>query len=284
MNVEAALNSAAGRLREAGIAEPRREAASLLAYVLRKDPVFLIAHPEHELTADKSLLFKSVVNRRAKREPFQYIVGRQEFYGLEFEVRPGVLVPRPETEILVEAAVEILSRMDDPHFFEIGVGSGCIVTSILNAVPRGRAEAVDISNIALAVAAQNASRHNVADRLMLRQADLFENATGPFDLVVSNPPYIPDADIETLQPEVRDFEPLAALAAGADGLAVIRRIIRDAPSHLRPGGFLLIEIGYGQAKRVEHLFAAESWEKVDFLGDLQGIARTVRARLWAEKP
>lgn len=279
MNVAAAIESAAVALSDAGITEARREASSLLAYVLQKEPVFLIAHPEYELSADRSLLFKSVVRRRAKREPFQYITGRQEFYGLDFEVATGVLIPRPETEVLVQAAIEILSHIDDPTFLELGVGSGCISISILSAVGEAHALAVDISNDALAIAARNSARHGVGNRIVLKESDLFAEINGRFDLIVSNPPYINERNLETLQPEVRLFEPHSALSGGADGLDCIKRVSADAPKFLKPKGFILIEIGFDQADKVTDLFDPQLWNNVEFLRDLQDIKRVAKAQI-----
>jgi release factor glutamine methyltransferase len=225
------------------------------------------------------MLFKSVIRQRAKREPFQYITGRQEFYGLEFEVRPGVLIPRPETEFLVEAAIEVLSPIDNPRFYEIGVGSGCISVSILHAVQGARAVAVDTSDAALELADRNADKHGVAERLELISGDTFERAIGQFDLIVSNPPYIPHGDIQALQPEVRQFEPREALAGGPDGLSVIERIVDDAPLRLLPAGVLLVEIGFDQAESVEKLFDQNVWQRVEFIADLQDIPRIAMAVL-----
>ena len=279
MNISAAINSAADTLDKAGITEHRREAASLLAFVLNREPVFLIAHPEYELNIAESKVFAEAVSRRASREPFQYITGHQEFYGLDFEVGPGVLIPRPETEILVENAISILSDYEDPKFFEIGVGSGCISVSILHNVQKAFADGVDISNIALSVAKRNAATHHVEERLKLREADAFDNLTGKFDLIVSNPPYIPTGDLGSLQSEVGLFEPHSALFAGADGLDIVRRIVAGAPQFLNPKGFLLIEIGFGQSESVKELYDDSIWESINYLADQQNILRVVKARL-----
>ncbi len=279
MNIAAALSSAAETLREAAVAEPAREARVLLSFVLQCDAAYLIAHSEDELTADRKLLFQSCVRRRAAHEPFQYITGRQEFYGLDFAVTPDVLIPRPETEILVEKAIQILSAQQSPRFCEIGVGSGCISVSILHACPNASAIGVDISESALAVATRNAERHGVAERLTLLNGDLFAGVTEKFDLIVSNPPYVPAGDINTLQPEVRDFEPHTALDGGADGLDIVKRIISDAPSFLKPGGSLLIEIGFDQSEKVPSYFDPLIWQAPEFLDDLQCIPRIVNARL-----
>jgi release factor glutamine methyltransferase len=280
MNISAAIASAAEILREVGIAEFRREASSLLAFVLQKDFVFLVANPEYEMTECVTTEFEKLLKRRAGREPLQYITGHQEFFGLDFEVCPDVLIPRPETEILVETAIEILSKRESAGLCEIGVGSGCISISILDNIKSTRAAGVDISSAALAVAARNAEKHYVADRLALTEADVFEGLNGMFDLIVSNPPYIPDDQLKTLQAEVRQYEPQTALSGGSDGLTIIKRIINNAPRFLNPNCFLLLEIGYDQGERVKKLFDMTRWESVKFLSDLQGIPRIVKARSW----
>ncbi len=276
MIISAALSTAAEILADAGIAEARRESSSLLAFVLQKDAAFLIAHSEDELSANQKILFESCVSRRAKNEPFQYIVGRQEFYGLEFEVTPDVLIPRPETEILVECAVNIMSGLENPRFCEIGVGSGCISVSILHAVASASAIGVDISQRALDMARRNAERHNVAQRLKLHESNAFSEVTGEFDLIVSNPPYVPHGHLESLQAEVRDYEPQLALDGGEDGLSIIENIIRESPEFLKPQGFLLLEIGFDQAARVSELFDLLVWNKPEFIADLQGIPRILK--------
>ncbi len=279
MDISTALSLATEKLAEAGIAEPRREAASLMAFILDKDAAFVIAHSEDELAANQKMLFDSCVRRRAKHEPFQYITRRQEFYGLEFEVTPEVLIPRPETEILVEEAIKVLSPLENSRFCEIGVGSGCISVSILASVTSAKAIGVDIYEAALNVAHRNAERHNVAKRLTLFESDVFSEVTGKFDLIVSNPPYIPACDIDSLQPEVRDHEPHTALDGGCDGIAIIERIIAQSPEFLISGGSLLLEIGFGQASKVCDLFDLRIWNAPEFLPDLQGIPRIVRAEV-----
>ena len=277
MNISTALSSATEILAESGVAESRREAASLLAFVLEKDSAFLIAHADDDLAANQKLLFESCVRRRARHEPFQYIVGHQEFYGLDFEVSPDVLIPRPETEILVECAVGILSDINDPRFCEIGVGSGCISVSILQAVESAAAVGVDISEAALNVARRNADQYNVDGRLDLMHGDIFSGVTGTYDLIVSNPPYVPRDHLDSLQAEVRDFEPSVALDGGGDGLSIIESIIRESPEFLKPRGFLLLVIAFDQAAKVGELFDPRTWETPEFLPDLQGIPRIVKA-------
>jgi len=279
MNIEAALRTAAEKLDEGGIPEPRREAASLLAFSLKTDRAFLIAHPEHELTADRSILYKSVVKRRSNCEPFQHIVGRQEFYGLDFLVTPDVLVPRPETELLVEIALHKLAQVDRVRFLEIGVGSGCISVSILHHLPDATSLAVDVSPGALEIALRNAETLGVASRLQLLESNVYERVPEEqFSAILSNPPYIPAADIGNLQPEVRDFDPHIALTDGGDGLAIIRMIIDGAAARLRANGLLLIEIGQGQVAAVRDLLSGGPWSDVQFAPDLQGIPRVAVAR------
>jgi release factor glutamine methyltransferase len=274
------LREASVQLAESGIEDPPRQAASLLALALQKDRAFLIAHPEYELTTEEESLFKGYLERRRKREPLQYIRGTQEFYGLDFEISPGVLIPRPETELLVENAIEILQAYGASTFCEVGVGSGCIFVSILHEVGPALATGLDISSKALRVAGINAKKHNVAARAELKISDVFDGlGAEKFDLIVSNPPYIPEAEFDVLQPEVRDFEPAGALTDGGTGLSVIERIVSDAPKFLKSGGFLLMEIGFGQAVTVVELFDTRIWGGVEILPDLQAIPRVVKARL-----
>ena len=279
MVVSNALATASVKLTNAGIAQPRREAASLLAFVLKKPNSFLIAHPEYELTDNETERFTDSVSRRAGREPFQYITGRQEFWGLDFVVTPDVLIPRPETEILVEAAIGILTGLEDPRFCEIGIGSGCISVSVLNAVASANAVGIDISEAALAVARSNAERHGVLQRIEFRSGDVFSGLDEQFDLIVSNPPYIPDEDFDALQAEVRDFEPHSALNGGLGGLEILELVVSGSPRYLKQQGELLLEIGIGQWDRVGAMFDPEIWHSVEHLPDLQGIPRIVRACL-----
>jgi len=277
MRVADAITDAASRLEAAGLDQPRREAASLLTFALSRTPAFVVAHPEYELSRQEKQTFADILTRREAREPFQYITGKQEFWGLEFEVAPGVLIPRPETEILVEAAVDFLRRLGVGRFVEVGVGSGCISVSLLHSIRDGTCIATDLSEMALAMAWRNAKRHGVADRLELRRSNLLDSVGEKTPLVVSNPPYVPDGDIAGLQPEVRDHEPIDALAGGAEGLDVIRRLIRGSGHILASGGVLMMEIGAGQAAAVAGLFDSDEWGSPEFREDLQAIPRVVIA-------
>lgn len=278
MRIFEALKSAAEILQASAVSDATREAKSLLAFALNKNQTFLIAHSEYELSFEEEKRFRDFVKRRARREPFQYIVGRQEFCGLDFFVMPDVLIPRPETEMIVEAAIEILRPPENSRFCEVGIGSGCIAVSILHSVETAGAIGLDISEKALNVAEKNAKTHRVSERLKLQISDVFENLSNEkFDLIVSNPPYIPRDDLKTLQAEVREFEPLTALTDGGDGLSIIEKIISQTPKFLNSGGFLLMEIGVKQAGDVKAMFDKKIWRAVEILPDLQGIPRTVKA-------
>ena len=276
MDIAAVLRAARERLQDSGVADLGREAVSLLAFALKRPSTFLIAHPEYELAADEQALFDESVTRRSNREPFQYIVGHQEFYGLDFEVSPDVLIPRPETEVLVEDAINCLQRLNNPRFCEIGVGSGCISVSILHNVRNSTAVGIDISDKALTMARRNAAKHQVAERIQFCKGNVLDDIGEKFDLIVSNPPYIPVGDIPGLQPEIVNFEPHNALAGGDDGLDVIRRIVADATPHLTPRGVLLVEIGFGQSEGVIGLMDLSVWASPDFLPDLQGVPRVLK--------
>lgn len=280
MTIAEALKNAYELLSEKGIAEPRREASSLMAFTLGKDVSFLIAHPEYKLGSSEQEKFEVSLNRRANHEPFQYITGKQEFYGLDFEVTPDVLIPRPETELIVENALKILSDIESPNICEVGIGSGCILVSTLKNSPTASGIGSDISDKALKVAESNAIKHEVINRLDLRISNVFEGLNSQkFDLIISNPPYVPAKDIETLQAEVRYFEPKIALTDGSTGLTIIQKLVDESPKYISPGGYLLMEIGFNQSARVETMFSHDIWQAVEFIDDLQGIPRMLKAKL-----
>jgi release factor glutamine methyltransferase len=275
--IQSALVEAVDALQRAGVNDVRREATSLLMHVLGVDRAFVIAHPEKELGDEQSNNFRELLRRRAAREPLQYIVGYQEFFKLRFEVTPDVLIPRPETEIIVEAALELADRERLLSILDVGTGSGCIIISLLNELKNAHATATDISRNALVVARRNAQRHNLGDRLTFIQADSLSplDQREAFSLIVSNPPYIPVGDIATLQREVGEYEPLAALASGADGLDHIRALLRETPQLLPHHGYFIFEIGFGQRDAIEQLVDRATWRLVEVRKDLQGIPRTV---------
>ncbi len=282
LTIAAAVVEAAQVLRRAGVPEARREAASLLEHVTGRDRTFLITSAETTLAPEDVSRLRRLVERRAAGEPLQYITGHQEFYKLDFEVTPDVLIPRPETELLVETALDLLDEMESPALIlDVGTGSGCIAVSLLHEQADARAIGIDISERALRVASRNAARAGVDERLRLLAADGF-NALDPssarFDLIVSNPPYVAEDAVDALQREVRDHEPRLALTPGGDGLSVIRALLADAPRFLKPGGHLLVEIGFDQHEAVERLVDPRIWRLLAIHKDLQGIPRTVALR------
>ncbi|HEU4870149.1 MAG TPA: peptide chain release factor N(5)-glutamine methyltransferase [Pyrinomonadaceae bacterium] len=270
------LHEASQALQAAGVPEARREAGSLLSFVIGKDRTFLISHPEDRIDGTDLDRFREAVARRAEGEPLQYITGVQDFYGREFRVTPDVLIPRPETELLVEAALETIVGVSSPSICDVGTGSGCIAVTLLCERTDARAVAVDVSEAALAIAADNAARHGVAERIELKVSDCFHGLEPiTFDLVVSNPPYVSAAALAGLQREVRDHEPLVALSPGADGLIVIRRLLHDGLGFLKPHGHLIMEIGFDQGEKVQELIDPDSWRLVEIRPDLQSIPRIV---------
>lgn len=260
-----------------GVPEARREASSLLSFVLGKDRTFLISHAEDPVDDDSLDQLREFVQRRATGEPLQYITGVQDFYGREFRVTPDVLIPRPETELLVEAALEVIGR-DNAFICDVGTGSGCIAITLLCEIPRAQAVAIDKSPAALEIAKLNAARQSVAERALFVVSDCFDaldQTEYGFDLIVSNPPYVSEAALSGLQREVRDHEPLVALSPGTDGLSVIRRLLADAPAYLKPNGHMLMEIGFDQSEEVRNLINRNVWSLLEIRPDLQCIPRIV---------
>jgi len=269
-----ALQAARGHL-AAVSKNPRRDAELLLAHLLGWDQAALLTHPERLLSLAEADQFESMLSRRLASEPLQYITGVQEFFGLPFEVSPAVLIPRPETEHLVEAVLERFGRESSPRIVDVGTGSGAIAVALAHAIPRSRVTAVDFSSAALEVAQRNAERHGVLERVTLLQSDLLAALeSADFEVVVSNPPYI--AEGEVLEPQVFNYEPRSALYAGPTGLEVYERLIPQARKVLKPQGWLMLEIGYGQSKALSRLLS--DWNEVSFLNDLQGIPRVVQAK------
>jgi len=265
-------------LYEGGVPEARRDASSLLSFVLGKDRTFLISHAEDPVDDDSLDRLREFVERRATGEPLQYITGVQDFYGREFRVTPDVLIPRPETELLVEAALEV---SNGEFICDVGTGSGCIALTLLCERSRARAVAVDKSEAALEIAKFNASKLSVTERAVFVVSDCFDaldRNEDQFDLIVSNPPYVSESALAGLQREVRDHEPLVALSPGADGLSVIRRLLSDAPAYLKPNGYMLMEIGFDQGEKVRSLIDESVWSLLEVRPDLQCIPRIVVLR------
>jgi release factor glutamine methyltransferase len=269
-----ALQAARARL-AATSQNPRRDAEVLLAHLLGCDQVALATHPERILSPAKAGQFERLVRRRLAAEPIQYIVGVQEFFGLPFEVSPAVLIPRPETEHLVEAVLEHFHRDSDAHIIDVGTGSGAIAVALAHALPRAQLTAIDLSPAALEVARRNARRNGVAERVTFLHSDLLAGVDSTeVDAVVSNPPYV--AAGEVLEPQVAEYEPPSALFAGPTGLETYERLIPQAGRVLKPEGWLMLEIGYGQSAALARLL--NPWRDVTFLEDLRGIPRVVVAK------
>lgn len=265
-----------GYLRDKGIEGPRLDAQLLLADVLKLDRVGLYLNYDRPLDAGELGAFREMVRRRARREPVQYILGKTEFWSLPFRVTPAVLIPRGDTEVLVE---EALGRAPEARtVLDVGAGSGAIAVALARELPAARVEGIDISAEALEVAAENARENGVADRVAFREGDLAELPEGPWDLIVSNPPYIPAGDLPGLMPEVRDFEPRSALDGGPDGLAAYRSLARQAPTRLTAGGWMLVEVGIGQARNVQELFSENGLADVFARADYGGVPRVVGGR------
>lgn len=280
MTVQRLVAAARQELRDAQLSEAEADLGSrlLAQHVLGwTTERFLVdsRSPEPAGFADE---YAALVARRAAREPLPYIVGYREFWGLKFEVTPAVLIPRPETELIVDAAVELHQDADAPvEIADIGTGSGCVAIAIAIERPAASIVATDISSVALEVARRNAAAHGVTDRIQLVQADLLDGVSGTFDLIVANPPYVRARDGVALQPEVQQ-EPSVALFSGPDGLDAIARIVDEAPARLRAGGHLVFEFGFGQDVEIEKLIEASRLSLVRLLRDLQGIARTAVCR------
>lgn len=278
ISIAEAVLHGANKLRKAGVPEARREAGSLLALSIGRDRSFILSHADDAISAEQMEVFREYVEQRGMGKPLQYISGRQEFYGLEFEVTPDVLIPRPETELLIDTALRIVDHDQSCLICDVGTGSGCIAVTLVHKLPQARAVAVDVSPAALEVAQRNASRHGVADRIEFVLSDCFaalDPGRESFDFIVSNPPYVADAALAGLQREVRDFEPRIALEGGVDGLSIIRRLVTGAETFLKPGGHLLVEIGYDQHEAMGQLIDRSVWQLLDIHQDLQGIPRTV---------
>jgi release factor glutamine methyltransferase len=260
--------------------QARRDAELLLLHTVQVSRVALLAHPNRELTTEQYALYQANICRRLQNEPIQYITGQQEFYGLTLKVTPAVLIPRPETEHLVEAVLKLLPVDQSAKIADIGTGSGAIAIALAVHLPNSEVTAIDLSADALAVATINAREHNVANRIHLVKSDLLSNLEATrkesFDAIVSNPPYIPESDHAALHPQVRDHEPATALFAGPDGLDLYRRLIPQALTALKSNGFLALEIGHGQREALVTLL--QGWHEVSFVNDLQQIPRVVLAR------
>jgi release factor glutamine methyltransferase len=300
MDIRTALRTGIARLRDARVASYTLAAELLLLHVLHRDRAWLYAHPEKSMKPADIDVFLSLIARRANGEPTQHLTGEQEFWSLEFEVTPDVLIPRPETEHLIEVALDRLAlrelRAGRPQkttgdgfvIADIGTGSGCIAVALAKELPRATVYATDISAAALTVARRNATRHSVTDRIHFLESDLSQplpqSALRPnnpgvsnFDLLVSNPPYIPRRDANTLAPEVRDHEPAIALYGGEEGYELYVSLVALAALHLKPGGIFVAELGHDSLPAVQPLLDSKHWTSVGVTNDLAGIPRVIAA-------
>ncbi|MBL8202888.1 MAG: peptide chain release factor N(5)-glutamine methyltransferase [Blastocatellia bacterium] len=269
------LRQASQQLRDADIPNDLLDAQTLLAHALGQDRTYLIIHFNELLSNEKATEFQSLIQRRAVGEPLQYIVGHQQFYGLEFDVTPAVLIPRPETELIIEETLRLAVGLAHPVVVDVGTGSGCLAITLARELDDAQVFATDISSDALQIARHNAQKHNLSDRIEFYEADLLNGLSHRANFIVSNPPYIAEQEISTLQREVRDWEPRVALTDFADGLQYYRRLLTEAPAHLKPQGYLIFEMGYQQAKIIKALIDHTIWSEPKALKDLQGIERTM---------
>jgi release factor glutamine methyltransferase len=268
----------AARLAAAGIEGARSEAWLLLAAVTGRERAALMTGAD-TLSAAQEARLDALVRRRVAREPVAYLLGEKEFWSLCFEVDPVVLIPRPETETVVEAVLARLPDRERPlRMLDLGVGAGCLLLALLSELPRATGLGIDESAAALAIARRNAERLGLAARAHFRPARWGEGLADPFDVIVSNPPYVAEGDWDGLQPEIRDFEPKAALVAGPDGLAAYRALAPDCARLLAPGGLCALEIGSGQGDAVAALLAVQGLTVIERRRDLAGIERCVLAR------
>jgi release factor glutamine methyltransferase len=287
VTVAEAVRAAARRLAEAGVPQPQLDAELLLRDLLSWNRARVLSHGSDRLEEGPARDYARLIAERSRRRPLQHLTGRQAFWRHEFVVTPDVLIPRPETELLVEAALEVLQNERTPVVVDVGTGSGNIAVSLACALPRARLHATDVSPAALAVAETNARRLGCRERVRFYRGDLLEpcmQLSGTVDLIASNPPYVRREDAPLLAPEVRDHEPEIALFGLGDVLSLYARLARQASALLRSDGWLLVEIGAGMADRVGAALAAHGLRVIETRADLQGIPRAVLSRPNDQRP
>jgi len=278
MIIREMVKNASLLLEKASSATPRLDAEVLLSHFLNIDRLVLITEPQRPLTEDEVRDFSFWVERRALGEPVAYITGRKEFWSLPFEVNRDVLIPRPETELLVEEAIKEAAGRKDIRILDLGTGSGAIAVALAHELRNATLVATDISRRALMTAERNARTNGVDDRITFLRGDLFAPVTGLFDMIVSNPPYIAETDFPLLPVGVKGYEPSSALLAGPDGMGVLRRIIEAAPTFLKPGGSLLLEIGARQREAIALLLGGAGFIEPVFRRDYAGHWRVAKAK------
>jgi release factor glutamine methyltransferase len=281
------LLSAIAHLEAHDVGSPRLNAEVLLMFSLNVDRAYLYAHSDRELTPEEISRYQEALDLRSQGVPSQYITGHQEFWGLDLIVTPAVLIPRPETEHVVETTLELVrsQKIERPKIVDVGTGSGCIALALAHELPNADIHAVDVSPAALEIARANAARLQLSERVHFDESDLLsvfnqqsksDSQESLFDFVVSNPPYVGECEADKVQREVKKFEPKIAVFGGYEGVDIIRRLIPQAHALLKPGGWLLMEIGYTQESAVRALL--EDWSEVRSIPDLQGIPRVIAAR------
>jgi len=275
MTLRELVAEAEARLRSGPHPERARlDAETLLLHLLKQNRAWLLGHGDDEASADTQDSFAVAIARRRIGEPIQYISGEAEFFGLHFTVAPGVLIPRPETEHLVEEVIRLAGAFAEPCIADIGTGSGAIAVALAHSLPQAHIVATDLSPHALTIAKQNAIRNSVENRIKFFEGDLLAPLVGQsFHIIASNPPYVPLSERDSLSVEVREHEPHTALFAGDDGLSIYRRLIPEAHTLLVPEGWLVIEIGYGQREAVDEMLMAHGYRDIRFVRDYQGIQR-----------
>lgn len=280
MQLKQALASAVERLESADVGSPRLNGETLLMFVLGVNRAYLYAHPERELTQEEQTRYDEIIALRSNGVPSQYITGHQDFWGLDFVVSPAVLIPRPETEHLVEAVLELARDLDAPRIVDVGTGSGCVALALAHELKSAEIYGVDLSAEALEVARANAARLQLDGRVRFLRSDVLEALADrhDFDLVVSNPPYVGLNEADKVQRSVFEFEPRMAVFAGENGLDMTRPLIEQAHAVLKRGGYLALEIGYSMRDAVLGLLSPTLWEEPTVVPDLQGIPRVIAAR------
>ncbi len=277
MRLKQTLNAAIEILTRANVPSPRLNAEILLMFVLGCDRAYLHAHSERELSSEESCRYQEALAQRSRGMPSQYITGHQEFWGMDFVVTPAALVPRPETEHLIETVLSRARSLVKAKIVDVGTGSGCIAVALAKELPQAEIHATDISSAALDIARINAARHQLENRIQFHEGDLLAGFSSTnFDFVVSNPPYVGESEEDQVQLEVRKFEPRNAVFAGPKGTEVIARLIPQAWQVLKPGGWLVMEISETIYKEVGELLS--DWKEIKFVNDLQGIPRVVEAK------
>jgi len=277
MRLDAALRRAVRTLEQNDVGSSRMNAETLLLFVLGCDRAYLYAHPERKLTGDEENRYNATITERSTGKPTQYITGHQEFWGLDFIVSPAVLIPRPETEHVIETALELAKTQRFEKIADIGTGSGCIAVALAGEFPAAEMTGVDISAEALEIARANAARHQFEKRIAFLESDLLAALPKEhFDLVVSNPPYVGESEADKVQRQVREFEPKVAVFSGTVGMDIYRRLIPQARAALVPGGWLVMEMGYSSEQLVRDLLT--DWDNLRVTHDLQGIPRVIAAQ------